>query len=62
MDAKKMTLMGILLFFLNIFFAYSQQDKEYSIYQFPRNKIPRIDGKFFDWKWCQTLMASVFRH
>lgn len=49
MDPKSIILIGILLLG-NVFSAFSQQDKEYSIYQFPQNSIPRIDGNFEDWE------------
>lgn len=50
MDSRSIILFGILLFFGNVFFVFSQQNKEYSVYQFPQNKIPCIDGNFEDWE------------
>lgn len=44
-------LYGLLLLFLMPIFAGSLPDpgKEYHIFQFPKNQIPRIDGEFSDW-------------
>ncbi|RKN78676.1 PKD domain-containing protein [Ulvibacterium marinum] len=40
----------VLIVFLSIFVvSFSIPEKEYRIYQFPKNKIPRIDGEFSDW-------------
>ena len=39
-----------LLFVGYPFLLFSQSDKEYQIFQFPTNQIPRIDGKFSDWE------------
>ena len=32
------------------FLLFSQADKEFQIFQFPKNQIPRIDGEFSDWE------------
>jgi hypothetical protein len=47
-----MFLRNIILFIfctINIICASSNPEKEYQIFQFPKNKIPRIDGYFTDW-------------
>lgn len=49
MPFQKLIISIILLLLGNIPGIYSQQDKEYKIYQFPQNSIPRIDGTFSDW-------------
>ena len=40
----------LLLFFSCLFFSFSIPGKEYRIFQFPQNRIPRIDGDFSDWE------------
>ena len=38
------------IFFIGILlYAFVIPDKEYKIFQFPQNMIPRIDGDFSDW-------------
>jgi len=44
---------SILLFF-TIIVSFAQQNKIYGIYQFPVDKIPRIDGYFEDWEMVPT--------
>lgn len=40
---------GLTIFFAASLISFSIPDKEYKIYQFPKDKIPRIDGDFTDW-------------
>ena len=46
MNNKYFLLLGFA--FLNMSFA--RTEKEFKIFQFPQNQIPRIDGDFSDWK------------
>lgn len=47
-----------LLSFMGIsVFGFGQQDKQYKIYQFQKNKIPRIDGDFKDWEMVPASYA-----
>ncbi|SOE23191.1 PKD domain-containing protein [Spirosomataceae bacterium TFI 002] len=39
----------VLFLFACLFISANNPDKEYKIYQFPQDKIPRIDGNFEDW-------------
>lgn len=39
-----------IFFFGILLYAFSIPDKEYKIFQFPQNMIPRIDGDFSDWE------------
>lgn len=41
----------VFIFFItSLFAAFSTPEKEYRIFQFPKNMIPRIDGDFSDWE------------
>jgi hypothetical protein len=33
-----------------VLLSLARPDKEFKIFQFPQNQIPRIDGEFSDWK------------
>jgi hypothetical protein len=44
---KKLLILPFVLFCLN---AIAKNDKEYKVFQFPKNQIPRIDGNFSDWE------------
>lgn len=37
--------------------SFAIPDKEYKIYQFPKDKIPRIDGEFMDWSMVPNSYA-----
>lgn len=39
----------IMLGFTFLFMAFARPNKEFKIFQFPQNQIPRIDGDFSDW-------------
>ncbi|WP_445737164.1 PKD domain-containing protein [Mariniflexile sp.] len=51
MKTKAKFFLGIIsIFFTGILFAsFSIPEKEYRIFQFPKNMVPRIDGDFSDW-------------
>ena len=49
MKSKLLAQRCLVLFFVGALCAFSSPDKKYKIFQFPRNAIPRIDGKFHDW-------------
>lgn len=48
MRALKLTI--VVLFISCKVFGTTRPDKEFKIYQFPKDQIPRIDGKFSDWE------------
>ena len=48
MRTFKLTILVLFISF-NLFGAI-RRDKEYKIYQFPKDQIPRIDGEFSDWE------------
>jgi hypothetical protein len=41
---------SLLIIIALTFISFSRPDKEFMIYQFPQNEIPRIDGDFSDWE------------
>jgi len=40
----------LMLIFASILMSFARPEKEFRIFQFPQNQIPRIDGDFSDWK------------
>jgi len=50
---KKLLILLIVLFCLS---SFVKNDKEYKIFQFPKDQIPRIDGDFSDW----TLVPAAY--
>jgi len=46
---KNTILIILTLIFSGIIVSFSIPDKEYKIYQFPQDQMPRIDGEFSDW-------------
>ncbi|MCK0148086.1 PKD domain-containing protein [Arenibacter sp. F26102] len=48
-NLKTFILFGLIHCFASCIYATSIPDKEYKIYQFPKDQIPRIDGAFDDW-------------
>ena len=51
MVKEKQSYIVYLFFLIGIsLFSFGQRDKEYQIYQFSKDEIPRIDGHFSDWK------------
>jgi len=39
----------LIMLIVFISMAFARPDKEFKIFQFPQNQIPRIDGDFTDW-------------
>ncbi|WP_139959682.1 PKD domain-containing protein [Flavicella sediminum] len=49
--SRKILYIICVTFFLGCSFcSFGQRSKEYKVYQFPKNEMPRIDGEFSDWK------------
>jgi hypothetical protein len=42
-------ILSVICFFGSAHAPFSDPDKEYWVYQFPKDKVPRIDGDFTDW-------------
>jgi hypothetical protein len=46
---KMMFLVSVQVFCIVEALAFARPDKEYKVFQFPKDKMPRIDGEFSDW-------------
>lgn len=55
---KKLLLLPVFLFCLS---SYVKNNKEYKVFQFPKEQIPRIDGDFSDWSMVpESYIVDVF--
>ncbi|NOR73597.1 MAG: PKD domain-containing protein [Draconibacterium sp.] len=55
---NKLLILPFVLFCLNTF---AKNDKEYKVFQFPKEQIPRIDGNFSDWALVpDSYIVNVF--
>jgi hypothetical protein len=52
-----LTIAFLLLVNVNYLFAFERSDTIYNVFQFPQNRIPRIDGEFSDWQMVPDSFA-----